>query len=396
MTLDDWLASIEAKHHKKWDLGLDRVGEVGRRLNVLRPAQHVFLVAGTNGKGSACEMISRLLTQKGLKVGTSTSPHLVRFNERIVIDGVAVDDKTIVDAFGAISEAAGEISLTYFEYGALAAMFVFKHAGVDAAVLEIGLGGRLDAMNIVDPDVSVITRIALDHQSWLGDTRELIAIEKAGVMRAGKPCIIADADPASSLADCAATTGTPLRYLEASRDYHLSPDCPLPEPSLRAAIEAVLARGFALSQDDVDAALARINLPGRFQRILSPHPTLLDVAHNPDAAAWLARRLSTLSFRACHAVFGIYADKDLPAVTECLATLVDHWYLSAMPEARAAEPDVLEQVVTRLGGSVSGKYDKVSQAYDSACANAHDDDLILVFGSFGIVGGVLQHLGAGV
>ncbi|XOV88378.1 MAG: bifunctional folylpolyglutamate synthase/dihydrofolate synthase [Pseudomonadota bacterium] len=396
MTLDDWLADIQARHHRQWDLGLDRVGEVGRRLGVLSPAPHIFLIAGTNGKGSACEMISCLLAEKGLKVGKSTSPHLVRFNERIVIDGCAVSDETIIDAFSTIRQAAGDVSLSYFEYGALASMYIFRQAGVDAAVLEIGLGGRLDAMNIVDPDVSVITRIALDHQDWLGDTRELIAVEKAGVMRTGKPCVIADEDPPQALADCAARLGTPLRFINASLEFALSPDCPLPEPSLRAAIEAVLARGFVLSGEEVVAALGRLHLPGRFQILKSPRRTLLDVAHNPDAAAWLAQRLAKLHYRSCHAVFGIYADKDLDSVVACLAPLVDHWYLAAMPEPRAADTGLLEQSVIRLGGSVRGKYDMVLAAYDSASANAHDDDLILVFGSFGIVGPVLEHLGDGV
>ncbi|MFT5805640.1 MAG: dihydrofolate synthase/folylpolyglutamate synthase, partial [Candidatus Paceibacteria bacterium] len=184
MTLADWLLIIEQQHPVKWDLGLARVGEVGRRLGVLKPAPLTFLVAGTNGKGSTCEYLYQLCRTQNLKVGKSTSPHLQRFNERIEVQGEATTDAEICRAFAAIDEARAEISLSYFEFGALAALLVFKWQAVDVAILEVGLGGRLDAMNMTDPDVSVITRIALDHQSWLGDTRALISVEKAGILRA--------------------------------------------------------------------------------------------------------------------------------------------------------------------------------------------------------------------
>lgn len=219
MKLADWLQRIEQQHPVKWDLGLARVSEVGRRLGVLSPAPLVFLVAGTNGKGSTCEYITQLCRARHLKVGKSTSPHLLRFNERIEIDGEPASDALICGAFEAIDQARAEISLTYFEYGTLAALVIFKQLAVDVAVLEIGLGGRLDAMNIVDPDVSVITRIALDHQSWLGDTRELIGAEKAGILRAGIPCVLVDRAPPISILEQAKALQVPLYALGAEFDH---------------------------------------------------------------------------------------------------------------------------------------------------------------------------------
>lgn len=390
MNLDDWLSRIEQLHPKSWDLGLERVGEVGRRLDVLKPAKTVFLVAGTNGKGTTCEAIAGLCRRRGLRVGKSTSPHLVSFNERIVVDGEPASDEAICGAFAAIEAARGDISLSYFEFGALAAMLLFREASVDVAVLEIGLGGRLDAMNIVDPDVSVITRIALDHQDWLGDTREVIAVEKAGVMRPGKPCVIADSDPPGSLLEAAERTGSEPRVI--GRDFdRLEGDCRLPGESLAAAMEAIAAAGMEPDPGDM-AFLRSLELPGRFQRIDGPVPTLLDVAHNPDAATWLARRLKSVTRKRCHAVFGVYGDKDYQAVIQVLAPSVDVWYPTTSGEPRSLDPSDLADALASFGEAIAGKYDKVSSAYDEALKNCEMGDLILVFGSFPVVGGVLDHL----
>lgn len=413
MTLAEWLERIERLHPKAWDPGLERVGEVADRLGVRRPAPRVVLVAGTNGKGSTVEMIDRLCREQGLSVGKSVSPHLVRFNERIVIDGAPADDDEIVAAFETIDDVRGDISLSYFEFGALAAMVIFQRRGVDVAVLEIGLGGRLDAMNVAAPDVSVITRIALDHQDWLGDDREAIGAEKAGIMRRDVPCIIADPDPPASLAVRGSEVGA--RCLVVGRDFGLADDAkageraffagdlmldslPLvsvPTENLLAAIQATLCLDVSLTAATVHAALGDFALAGRFEWREGARRTLLDVAHNPDAAAWLAERLASLDLRSCHAVFGMYGDKDIAAVVACLAPFVDAWYIAGMDVGRGATPEVIAPVVTDAGGSVIGKYAKVSDAYDAAVENTRQGDVILVFGSFIIVGGVLEHLDQG-
>lgn len=410
MSLDEWLARIGAVHPVKWDLGLERVAAVGRRLDVLSPAPTVFLVAGTNGKGSTCMAIAALCGLQGRHVGVTTSPHLIRFNERIVIDGRAADDEEICGAFARIEAARGDISLTYFEFAALAAMDIFVRREVDVAVMEIGLGGRLDAMNIVEPDVSVITRIAMDHESWLGDNRQAIAREKAGIMRSGRPCIVADADPPDALGLCAAEVGA--RPLWIDRDFgrdvqqgiyaagaagrlafHRPGDPVVPEASVLAAIQAVTVAGMVPTEEQVDAVYNTLRVPGRFQEVAMPRRTVLDVAHNPDAAAWLARRLAREKRGRCHALVGMYRDKDYASVIAALAPLVDYWYVCRADEPRAAGTEELAGTVRRAGGSVVGRYDKVSAAYDLAVVNTTAMDLILVFGSFPIVGGVLEHLG---
>jgi len=408
MDLEDWLRRIEQLHPRKWDLGLERVGEVGRRLGVLTPADHVFLVAGTNGKGSTCEAISRLASARGLRVGKTTSPHLVRFNERIVVDDLAVTDEEVCAAFATIDRARKDISLSYFEFAALAALRVFIEREVDVAVLEVGLGGRLDAMNIVDPDISVITRIAMDHESWLGTDRESIAREKAGIMRADRFCVIADESPPQSLT--VATVETGARPVRITRDFGVDDDGlfirtdtgerrfhrpgppQLPEQSLLAAIQAVSLAGFTPSAADVHALYSDLRLPGRFQQLPAPRRTLLDVAHNPDAAVWLADRLAACKSGECHAVVGVYADKDYNAMLRSLVPLVDRWYPSDLDDPRAVAAADLADCLVACGGSVAGTYGKVSAAYDDALNNSAATDLILVFGSFLTVGGVLDYL----
>ncbi|MDB9868991.1 bifunctional tetrahydrofolate synthase/dihydrofolate synthase [Pseudomonadales bacterium] len=411
MELADWLQRIEQQHPIKWDLGLARVGEVGRRLGVLTPAPLTFLVAGTNGKGSTCEYITQLCRAQHLKVGKSTSPHLRRFNERIEIDGEPASDALICGAFETIDQARAEISLTYFEYGTLAALVIFKQLAVDVAVLEIGLGGRLDAMNIVDPDVSVITRIALDHQSWLGDTRELIGAEKAGILRAGIPCVLVDRAPPVSILEQAKALQVPLYALGIDFDHtegslwmthegeHLAhaglPALNLPADSLVAACQAVACAGLAVSHPDIQLAAEAGQVPGRFQQLAWPRRTILDVAHNPDAAAYLRDKLQARlqqlpQVGRCHAVVGMYADKDYAGVLDLLAPLVSHFYCTDMDESRAASATLLAEHLTNLGGSVVSSYAKVAQAYRAAVQQCADEDYILVFGSFPVVAGVLD------
>ncbi len=408
MNLPEWLEHIEQLHPRAWDLGLERVAAVAERLDLVHPATRVVLIAGTNGKGTTCEAIDRLCRAAGLSTGKSTSPHLVRFNERIVVDGQPAPDDEIIAAFDAIEAARQEISLSYFEFASLASMFIFRQRQVDVAILEIGLGGRLDAMNVVAPDVSVITRIALDHQQWLGDTRDAIGYEKAGVMRADRPCIVADRDPPATLAEYGHEIGAKLLFVGRDFEADEAGRCRLsgvsetlqlpldgldvPFENLLAAAQAVSCLGISVGQAQLDAALTDFELPGRQQWLSQPRPMLLDVAHNPDSAAWLARRLAAMAGQRWHAVFGMYADKAIDAVVAMLAPHVEAWYLAGMEDSRGASLDALEASVKSCHGFVAGKYDKVADAFDAAAADTADGGSILVFGSFLVVGGVLEHL----
>jgi dihydrofolate synthase / folylpolyglutamate synthase len=406
MTLDDWLEKIENLHPIKWDLGLDRVGEVGDRLGVLKPAPVVFLVAGTNGKGSTCEYLEKLCLIQGIRVGKTVSPHFNYFNERIVVDGQAVLSSEICEAFESIEKARGEISLSYFEFAALAALLIFKHHEVEVAVLEVGLGGRLDAMNIIEPDVSIITQIALDHESWLGDTLDLIAREKAGIMRKGKPCLIAGDSQPPSLKECAKEKGVKLLsngeefgienshawYQHTTGDVVEMEDLPegmLPAPSAIAALQAFVYAGFDISEVQFRQMLEETSLPGRMQWI--GERILLDVAHNPNAAEYLKCRLEALpEEKVIHAVVGMYADKDCKTVLSILGGLIEHWYLTDMEDTRAASAKELENCLSDRVGCVINTYDKISSAYGSALKAANDNDLVLIFGSFPVVGSVLK------
>ncbi|MEX2488228.1 MAG: bifunctional tetrahydrofolate synthase/dihydrofolate synthase [Pseudomonadales bacterium] len=412
MQLAEWLDHIESLHPKAWDLGLERVAAVANYLDVVKPAPTTFLVGGTNGKGSVCAYIAGLCRELGLKTGVTTSPHLLRFNERVVVDGVQASDELLSRAFARIEAARGDISLTYFEFAALAALLIFREANVDVAVLEVGLGGRLDAMNLVAPDVSVITRIALDHQSWLGDTREAIGAEKAGIMRRGKPCILADSDMPVSIHEHACNTGS--RLLVPGLDYIRREDLlsvrgdtanvtfrNLPRPRLSienaaAAVQAVFSAGFEPSQDQVAHVFSNTLLPARFQIINGERRTVLDVAHNPDAAAYLLGQLKLLSFERCHAVAGMYADKDYELVIGMLSSVVDSWYFPAPTVSRGAPVELMAASVPAESGCRIRTYDKVTVAYEDAVRRSSHSDVILVFGSFPVVASVLEFLQAPV
>lgn len=278
MKLNEWLVKISQVHPVAWDLGLARVSTVANRMGILSPANKTVLIAGTNGKGSTCECLLQLAMQAGLNCGKATSPFLVDYNEQIVINGEPVSDEAICEAFELIDSHRQEVTLTYFEYGTLAALQIFSSSQLDLAILEIGLGGRLDAMNIVNPDLSIITKIALDHEQWLGDNREVIGHEKAGIMRADTPCVIVDPDPPASLLSEAALHQSPLSVL--GTDFQLQNEtflkgdtaislrqCGLPLPSASAAIEACRLLDFGLTHEDIEEVLSQVTLPGRFQSI---------------------------------------------------------------------------------------------------------------------------------
>jgi dihydrofolate synthase/folylpolyglutamate synthase len=406
--LADWLGYISVLHPAAWDLGLDRVGEVYNRLGLAPVAPHIFMVAGTNGKGSVCHCIAAGAQALGQSVGLATSPHFVRFNERIRINDMQASDADIVGALETIEFTRGDVSLTYFEFATLASLLIFKRRGVECAILEVGLGGRLDAMNVVDADVSIITRIGLDHQVYLGETLEQIGAEKAAIARRGRPAIIgakAITDSVPLLIDeigakpfargqhfdldqsdtCWAFRGTDAGGQAWAIDRLATPS--LHPDNVAVALQALLAMGWHPSREHVERML-EVSLPGRFQRLEEGrHDFILDVAHNPDAARLLRSRLLDDAPRA--AVFGVFDDKDVDGIIDLLADSVSSWYVCTAPGSRGVAAQDLATQLQRHGADVSGAYDKVVDALLAACA---DNDRLLIFGSFTVVGAVLHHL----
>ena len=415
-TLDDWLAHCEQLHPKTIDMGLDRVRAVAERMG-LRFDCPVFTVAGTNGKGSTCAMLEAILTQAGFRTGLFTSPHLVRFEERCRIRGQNVDASDLVAAFARVESARAEISLTYFEFTTLAILDTLARAGLDSVILEVGLGGRLDAVNIIDTDCAIITSIDIDHAELLGDTREKIGFEKAGILRTGRPAIVSDPVPPQSVIDRATEIGADLWLL--GRDFNYSGDkqqwawagrgrryAGLAYPALRGANQLINASGvlaaltamrqqLPVTAQAVRNGLALVDLPGRFQVVPGQPALVLDVAHNPHSVAALALNLDAMGFYpTTHAVFGAMADKDLTPMLQRMDPLVDRWYFTDLPTPRAASGAALQaawQAVTKRTDAVSAVFSTPLDALHAAAAKAQAADRIVVFGSFYTVGGVLEH-----
>ena len=414
-TLDDWLAHCERLHPKHIELGLERVRAVAERM-ALRFDCPVFTVAGTNGKGSTCAMLEAILQQAGFRTGVYTSPHLVRFEERCRIRGEAVDASELIAACARVEGARGDIALTYFEFTTLAILDVLARAGLDAVVLEVGLGGRLDAVNLIDTDCAIITSVDIDHAELLGDTREQIGLEKAGILRTGRPAIVSDPVPPQSVIDRAQAIGADLWL--AGRDFNYSGDkqqwawagrgrryAGLAYPALRganqllnaagvlAALEAMRAR-LPVTAQAVRLGLALVELPGRFQVVPGQPALVLDVAHNPHSVAALALNLDAMGFYpTTHAVFGAMADKDLAAMLTRMDPVIDRWYFTDLPLPRAASGAALQaawQAVSRRRDAAAQAFATPQQALQAAAASATPADRIVVFGSFHTVGGVLQ------
>ncbi|OJV50034.1 MAG: bifunctional folylpolyglutamate synthase/dihydrofolate synthase [Burkholderiales bacterium 68-10] len=414
-TLDDWLAHCERLHPKHIELGLERVRAVAERM-ALRFDCPVFTVAGTNGKGSTCAMLEAILQQAGFRTGVYTSPHLVRFEERCRIRGEAVDASDLIAACARVEGARGDIALTYFEFTTLAILAVLARAGLDAVILEVGLGGRLDAVNLIDADCAIITSVDIDHAELLGDTREQIGLEKAGILRTGRPAIVSDPVPPQSVIDRAQAIGADLWL--AGRDFNYSGDkqqwawagrgrryAGLAYPALRganqllnaagvlAALEAMRAR-LPVTAQAVRLGLALVELPGRFQVVPGQPALVLDVAHNPHSVAALALNLDAMGFfPTTHAVFGAMADKDLAAMLTRMDPVIDRWYFTDLPLPRAASGAALQaawQGVSRRRDAAAQAFATPQQALQAAAASATPADRIVVFGSFHTVGGVLQ------
>lgn len=414
-TLQEWLDWCEQLHPVAIDMGLDRVKTVADRMD-LRFECPVITVAGTNGKGSTCAMLEAVLLQAGYRTGVYTSPHLVHFEERCRLHGESASAETLAGAFAAVEAVRGEISLTYFEFSTLAILQLMARSNLDVAILEVGLGGRLDAVNIIDADCAVITSIDIDHTALLGKDRESIGREKAGIMRANRPVIVSDPMPPQSVLDHAQALGADLWRL--GEDFNFSGDklqwawagrgrrySGMAYPALRGANQLVNASGalaaletlrtrIPVTAQAVRNGLAMVELPGRFQIVPGQPVLVLDVAHNPHSVAALAANLDAMGFYpTTHAVLGVMADKDLLPMLAKVNPMIDRWYFTDLPLPRAAKAADLAQTWrsqnTRTD-TASSVHATPMLALQSAMDAADPADRIVIFGSFYTVGGVLQ------
>lgn len=425
-TLADWLSHLETAHSSGLiDMGLSRVGEVKNAMRLI-PKCPVVVVAGTNGKGSVCAFLAQIYKETGFKAGVLTSPHLLKFNERIALNGEPVSDGMITAAFERIEAARGGVSLTYFEFNTLAAVDIFMREAVDVMILEVGLGGRLDAVNIFDADVAVVTSVDLDHQAFLGDTVEQVGYEKAGIFRSGRPAVCGQNPPPQSLVAHAEAVGAGLllagedfshakldnqqwsyrfhpRPAGGFSDRHSRNRNALPIPSLRGgyqlnnaacALTVVECLNDRLPIDigSIKRGLLTVSNPGRFQVLPGRPLTVLDVGHNPHAARALRQNLLALPFAQKRtAVFSMLADKDIDSVLETVRDQFDEWYVAPLNLPRGMSA---EQLARKLAAHDIGnvkQFENIAKAYDSAVAAASENDRIVVFGSFHTVAEVMEH-----
>jgi dihydrofolate synthase / folylpolyglutamate synthase len=430
-TLAQWLALHEAVHPQSIDLGLARVGAVARALELTRPRCAVITVAGTNGKGSVAAHLAAVLAARGAHTGLFTSPHFVRYNERIRVDGVEADDATLVSAFERIEQARGQTTLTFFEYNTLAALLIFRDRAVDAAILEVGLGGRLDATNLIDADVAVLASIGFDHRDWLGDTLEEIGAEKAGIFRAQRAAVLGTHEmPASVFAAIAAKgaravvagtdfswqqhgdtwdyrglelafTSLPPSALEGAIQYRnaatafAAMEALTLDPAPAPAVRALAARLGAFDQRTAAQALRQVQLAGRFQIVPGEVEWILDIAHNEPAARVLAQQLRERPLPGrdgrTFAVVGVLADKDAAAIAAALDGVIDQWIVCALPGPRGGSAQVLAQRLARKEGTV-----QLAQSVRAGCelarATARPGDRVVVCGSLHTVGPALEWL----
>lgn len=417
MNLSQWLEYQQSIHPRQIEFGLERMREVAARLGLGKPARRVVTVAGTNGKGSTVAFVEAIARAAGHRVGAYTSPHLLAYNERVRIDGTAVEDAALVQAFEAVEAARGETALTYFEFGTLAALWLFAREPLDLVVLEVGMGGRLDAVNLVDADVAIVTAIALDHVEYLGPDRETIAREKAGILRAGKPVVIGELDPPDALLREAERLGAPVFRAGKNQRWEMQGDgwifhddrgaLRLPLPGLRApaqianasaAIAAlrVMLPSLPITDEHIATGIASATLVGRMQVIPGPVEIVLDVAHNPQAAQQLAGWLQAHRARgATQAVFAALADKDVANEVAALMGQVDIWHLAGLSDmgGRGQPVEVLWQKIgALLSRSIAMRHASVEKALAEARRMAQPGDRIVVFGSFHTVAEALGAL----
>jgi dihydrofolate synthase/folylpolyglutamate synthase len=431
-TLEEWLAYQQQVHAHGIDMGLDRVREVWRRMGAPRPAPTLIAVGGTNGKGSTIAFLEAMLRAGGMRVGAYTSPHILRYNERVRVAGVEADDASLIDAFERIESARGNTTLTYFEFGTLAAFDIFARSNLDAALLEVGLGGRLDAVNIVDADCAVVVTVDLDHMEYLGPDREAIGREKAGIFRPGKPAIVGETDPPQSLLEHARAIGATVEVL--GRDFGWSPEVDAltwwhrdpgqsryvapAEGSAGIALRGELALEGAFQYHNAASAIAALHalgervrwdaralekqryserpvplLPGRLQHLASNPDLVVDVGHNPQAARELARWLDRHPVPGVtRAVFGALVDKDIEGVVSALGARIECWYLAGLADD-SPRGETIERLAARvratLPDAVCGEYPDIPAALAAARAQALPQDRIIAFGSFHVVAPIL-------
>ncbi|QYJ96234.1 bifunctional tetrahydrofolate synthase/dihydrofolate synthase [Shewanella alkalitolerans] len=408
--LNDWLNHLMAIHPTEIDMGLGRVAAVAKVMGLdSLEGTKVVTVAGTNGKGTTCAMIEAIMREAGQRVGVYSSPHMLKYNERVRIDGVDASDEALIEAFCAIDAARGDTSLTFFEYATLAGLYLFKQAKLDLVLLEVGLGGRLDATNIIDADIAVITAIDIDHQEYLGDTRELVGREKAGIMRAGRPAVIGDPDLPVSVVEYAESIGAKMVRVNHEFSYQASEtdwcfelgDMPqssvpqfslsgLPLPTLPlanaatalAVVQLLLAEQFVTeaARTSIAAGLSGAKLTGRLEVVSEQPKIILDVAHNPHAAAYLAQRLEAYKGKRIFALCGMLKDKDCRAVLGLLEDQIHAWYLTDLNCERSAKAQDLLSYLT--GDKAAYGFASVEQAYQALKPEIGQSDVVIVFGSF--------------
>jgi len=413
-SLDDWLQHVERQHPQAIALGLDRVEAVRERMGLGFDCP-LFVVGGTNGKGSTCAMLEAILRAAGHRTGLYTSPHLLRYNERVRFGSVEASSEALAEGFGAVEAARGDVPLTYFEFGTLAAAWLFARERLDAVVLEVGLGGRLDAVNVFDADCAVLTGIDIDHVDYLGGTREAIGREKAGIFRSGRPAVVADPKPPQSVLDAAA--GMDARLLLIGRDFHCRADSTqwrfespegrhmtLAYPALRGAIQLrnagaaitaleTLRERLPVAMQDIRRGLAEVSLPGRFQVLPGRPQLVLDVAHNPEAAGVLAANISASGFSPeTIGVLGMLRDKDIHGVLRAIKGRITRWHLATLGGPRGADAKTLEQALRAAGcAEPASLHPTVAAALAAARSEAGEGDKIVVFGSFLTVAEAMAH-----
>ena len=415
-SIDKWLHWQESLHFTAIELGLERCRRVANNMGLLNPSYNVISVAGTNGKGSSIIMLDRILRNAGYKIGRYTSPHLLRYNERICINGEEASDTELCESFDRIDRARGDISLTYFEFGTLAALDLFRQHSVQLAILEVGLGGRLDAVNILDADISLITSIDIDHQEWLGNNRESIGREKAGIFRNLAPAICSEPNPPQSLLDCSEALGTPISILGSDYQFNLINDTwswstkdtrieRLPRPMKYCDFQIQNASGvlmllakiqdeYPVSTENIKQGLSSFRLEGRFQIIPGAIPKILDVAHNRESIKALVDNLKVIPcYGKTHIILGMLKDKDHQRVIKELIEITDTWHFVSISQDRGIEAKILTSELKALGRLENiSEYSNVEEALDKLHKLSMPDDRIIITGSFYTVGAAIRYL----
>ena len=408
--LKTWLCYLEQLHPSSIELGLERVKSVAERLDLLQPAPYIFTVAGTNGKGTTCRTLEMILLAANKRVGVYSSPHLLRFTERVRINNQESTPSDTVKAFVAIEKARGDVSLTYFEYATLAALYQFKQAQLDIVILEVGLGGRLDATNIVDADIAIITTIGIDHVEYLGNTRESIGQEKAGIFKPKSIAVVGEPEIPSSILDVAHAINCPIfavnkdwsyqqidklswQFNSSIKQYKNLPIPHVPLANAATAIAALSYSPFSITQKQIDSALEKTSLIGRFQIIQSSPTVIVDVAHNPHAASYLVKQIELLKQQQLKVgkvrfVIGMLKDKDIKSTLSIFNA--DQWYCASLYGERGCNADILKQFLQEENVANIATFDSVYEAYQKAMQEAKEDDIIVICGSFHTVSAVLD------